>query len=143
MYKVKGDLKNKNLREKGEIIMEKTKREWLNEIKAELTDEGQIGFINEQLAQLDNKAEKARIRAAAKREAGDELRERIFNVLTDEPKTIPAIVAELNDEEISEAKARARLSQLVQLERVAKEKVKTDSGEKMGYFVPSVDEQAE
>ena len=81
--------------------MEKTKREWLNEIKAELTDEGQIGFINEQLAQLDSKAEKARIRAAAKREAGDELRERIFNVLTDEPKTIPAIVAELNDEELS------------------------------------------
>ena len=122
--------------------MEKTKREWLNEIKAELTDEGQIGFINEQLAQLDSKAEKARIRAAAKREAGDELRERIFNVLTDEPKTIPAIVAELNDEEISEAKARARLSQLVQLERVAKEKVKTDSGEKMGYFVaPTVDAQ--
>ena len=114
----------------------KTKREYFEGIKAQLTDPEEIAFIDDQIAQINAKAEKARIRAAAKKEAGDELREKIYDVLTNEPKTIPAIVEELNIEELTEGKARARLSQLVQLERVAKEKVKVDEGEKMGYYIP-------
>ena len=113
-----------------------TKVEMYNSIKAVLTDEEQIAFIDEQIAQAERKAEKARERATAKREAGDELRENIFSVLsTDTFKTIPEILEALGDEELSPAKVTARLSQLVKLERVAKEKVKTDKGDKLGYAI--------
>ena len=104
---------------------------------ADLTEK--VEFIDAQIAQIDAKAEKAKARAAEKKAAGDELRETIFGLLTSEPKTIPQIVEELDDETVSEAKVRARLSQLAQLERIAKEKVKTESGDKMGYFVPSAE----
>ena len=117
-----------------------TKVEMLTSIKAVLTDEEQIAFIDEMIAQTERKAEKARERAAAKREAGDELRETIFGVLsTEDFKTIPEILEAIGDEELSPAKVTARLSQLVKLERVIKEKVKTDNGDKMGYAIALVE----
>ena len=120
-----------------------TKKEILNAIRADLeaakvTDLSEkVEFIEAQIAQIDAKAEKARERAAIKKAEGDELRETIFNLLTSEPKTIPEIVDAIADEAVTDAKVRARLSQLFQLERISKEKIKTESGEKMGYFVPA------
>lgn len=122
-----------------------TKKELFLSIKEDLVATGgnvadyeeKIAFIDEQVKQIDTKADKARERAANKKAEGDALREAIYNTLTSEPKTIPAICAELGDEEITEAKVRARLSQLVSLDRVEKEKVKVDGGEKMGYFIPA------
>lgn len=117
-----------------------TKIEMLNSIKEVLTDAEQVAFIEEMIAQTERKAEKARERAAAKKEAGDELREAIFNILSTETfKTIPEILAEIDDEEITPAKVTARLSQLVKLDRVVKEKVKTDNGDKMGYAIALVE----
>lgn len=120
-----------------------TKRELFTSIKTDLMAAQEnvadfnekVAFIDDQIAQIDSKAEKARARAAEKRAIGDELRETIYGLLTSEPQTIPAITAQIEDETVSEAKVRARLSQLVQAERVAKEKVKTEAGEKMGYFI--------
>lgn len=120
-----------------------TKKEILVALKADITAANvadmteKVEFIDSQIAQIEAKAEKAREKAAEKRAAGDELRETIFGLLSAEPKTIPEITAELGDEEVTEAKVRARLSQLFQLDRIAKEKIKTESGEKMGYFVPA------
>ena len=123
-----------------------TKKETLIAIKADIEAAKvenlaeKVEFIDGQIAQIDAKAEKAKERAAAKKAEGDELRETIYNLLTSEPKTIPEIVAEVADESISDAKVRARLSQLFQLERISKEKVKTESGEKMGYYIPTIEE---
>lgn len=120
-----------------------TKKEILLALKADITAAQvadmveKVEFIDSQIAQIEAKAEKAREKAAEKRAAGDELRETVFNTLSAEPKTIPEIVAILDNEEITEAKVRARLSQLFQADRIAKEKIKTEAGEKMGYFVPA------
>ena len=141
MCKLRETLKIKKLREKGEIVM--TKKEILLALKADITAAQvadmveKVEFIDSQIAQIEAKAEKAREKAAEKRAAGDELRETVFNTLSAEPKTIPEIVAILDNEEITEAKVRARLSQLFQADRIAKEKIKTEAGEKMGYFVPA------
>ena len=136
MYKVEVTQIYKNFKEKKEINT-MTQREMYESIKTKLTDAEEIAFIDEKIAQIDAKAAKAKVRAAAKKEEGDALRETVFSMLTGAPKTIPQICEEINDEAITEAKIRARLSQLVQLERVAKEKIKTDAGEKMGYYIPA------
>lgn len=119
-----------------------TQKEWFNQIKGKLTDIDEIAFINAQIAKLDAKAAKAKIRATEKRAAGDQLRDTIQALLTTEPKTIPTILEELDDENLTEAKIRARLSQLVEFGMAEKTKVKIDSGEKMAYFIPATDEQA-
>ena len=120
-----------------------TKREMLIAIKNDLVANSdaitdcaeKVEFLEAQIAQLDAKATKAKERAAEKKAVGDELREAIYNTLTSEPMTIPEIASTFDDETVTEARVRARLSQLVQADRIAKEKVKTESGEKMGYFI--------
>lgn len=111
-----------------------TKREMFVGIMGKLTDEADIAFIQERIDELDRRAEKTRERAEARKVEGDELREAIYNVLGDTPRTIPEILAALNDADLTPNKITARLTQLVKLEKVGKEKVKTDAGEKMGYF---------
>lgn len=111
-----------------------TKREMFVGIMGKLTDEADIAFIQERIDELDRRAEKTRERAEARKVEGDELREAIYNVLGDTPRTIPEILAALGDEELTPNKITARLTQLIKLEKVGKEKVKTEAGEKMGYF---------
>lgn len=112
-----------------------TNRERFVAIMGKLTDEADIAFIQERIDALDRRAEKTKERAAARKVEGDELREAIYNVLGDTPRTIPEILAALGDEELTPNKITARLTQLIKLEKVGKEKVKTEAGEKMGYFV--------
>lgn len=70
-------------------------------------------FIDHELELLDNKAVAAAKRAATKRQAGDELREKVYSVLsTDEFMTINQIVAALGDPDISPQMVTARLTQL-------------------------------
>ena len=114
-----------------------TNREMFEQIKGKLTDAEEIAFIETQIAALDRKAEKARERAAAKKAEGDELREKIYEVLSTETMTIPQIIAAVGIEDLTPAKVTARLRQLVELEKVAKEKVKTETGDKMGYYIPT------
>ena len=111
-----------------------TKREMFVGIMGKLTDEADIAFIQERIDELDRRAEKTRERAEARKVEGDELREAIYNVLGDTPRTIPEILAALDDADLTPNKITARLTQLVKLEKVGKEKVKTDAGEKMSYF---------
>ena len=111
-----------------------TKREVLEQIKAKLTDEVEIEVVQSLIDQIDKRAEKARERAAAKKVAGDDLRERIHDVLGDTPRTIPEILAALGDEDLTPSKITPRLTQLIKLGCVGKEKVKTEAGEKMAYF---------
>jgi len=87
-----------------------------------------IEFIDKQISQIEVKAEKAKIRATEKQKAGDELRDRVKSILTDELQTADDITAQIGDESITKAKVIARLTQLVKNGDAEKEDVKTEDG---------------
>ena len=91
------------------------------ELKGEMVE-----FINKEIATIDARAEKAKERAAAKREAGDELREAVKAVLTSDLQTADAILVQLDGEELTKQKVIARLTQLVNAGVATKEDVKTE-----------------
>lgn len=114
-----------------------TKAMWFEEIKAvvETSDyerkDDAIEFIDKQLELIASKAEKARERAAKTKAEGDELREAVRAVLTDEFQTIDDIVAQIAEEGVTKAKVTARLTQLVKAEMAEKDQVKADDGRKV------------
>ena len=110
-----------------------TKKEYYDLIKnviveanIEMKDE-LIEFIDKQKAQIEAKAEKAKARAAEKKENGDELRDQIKSLLTNELQTVDDITNQIADEEVTRAKVIARLSQLVKNNEVEKTDIKVDS----------------
>lgn len=114
-----------------------TKAMWFEEIKAvveasdyEKKDEA-VEFIDKQLELIASKAEKARERAAKTKAEGDELREAVRAVLTDEFQTIDDIVAQVAEEGVTKAKVTARLTQLVKAEMAEKDQIKADDGRKV------------
>jgi len=109
-----------------------TKKEYFNELKslvekAESEIKGElIYFIEAQIASIDNKAEKAKERAAAKKAEGDALREMVKSTLTNDLQTADDIFAKLDGEDLTIAKVRARLTQLVNLGEAEKADIKTE-----------------
>jgi len=85
-----------------------------------------VAFIEKEIASIEAKAEKAKARAAEKRAAGDELRDAVQSVLTEELQTIDTITSQVEGEEITKAKVTARLTQLVKAGIAEKADVKTD-----------------
>ena len=116
-----------------------TKKDYFAQIKAIVAGadvEGKdelIAFVNKQVEMLDAKAAKAKERAANKKAEGDELREVIATVLTDEFQTADEITAQVEGEDITKAKVVARLTQLVKARIAVKEQIKVDSAKKMAY----------
>ena len=102
-------------------------KEKVEETNIEEKDE-LIEFINKQISQIEAKAEKAKIRAIEKQKAGDELRDKVKSILTNELQTADAIVAQIDDEDVTKTKEIARLTQLVKNDDVEKEDVKTEDG---------------
>ena len=96
-----------------------TKRDYyemLKEIVLNANVEGAtelVEFIDKQVSLIDSKAEKAKARNAEKKANGDELREAVQNVLTDEFQTIDAIISQIKGEEITKEKITSRLTSLV------------------------------
>ena len=117
-----------------------TKRDYyemLKEIVLNANVEGAtelVEFIDKQVSLIDSKAEKAKARNAEKKANGDELREAVQNVLTDEFQTIDAIVSQIEGEEITKAKITARLTSLVKNGIAEKEDVKDDEGRKLKAY---------
>lgn len=112
-----------------------TKRDYYEEIlsiltETDLTDETSalVDFVRNQIDTLDKRAEKAKERAAEKKVEGDELRETVKSVLTNDFQTVETIVTALDNEEITKAKVIARLTQLVNLGEVEKTDIKDESG---------------
>ena len=111
-----------------------TKREYFEQIKGiikgtKVENENElIYFLESQIESIDKKALKAKERAVAKKEAGDELREIVKSVLTNDFQTAEEITAKINVEDISKAKVIARLTQLVNLGEVEKTDIKDESG---------------
>lgn len=92
-----------------------------SDIKEEL-----IYFIESQITSIDNKALKAKERATAKKAEGDALRETVKSILTEDFQTADDIFAKLDGEDLTIAKVRARLTQLVNLGEAEKADVKTE-----------------
>ena len=117
-----------------------TKRDYyemLKEIVLNANVEGTtelVEFIDKQVSLIDSKAEKAKVRNAEKKANGDELREVVQNILTDEFQTIDAIVAQIEGEEITKAKVTARLTALVNNGIAEKTDVKDDEGRKLKAY---------
>lgn len=100
-----------------------------------------LDVFDKAVEQLDAKNAKAKERAAEKRAEGDEVRQRIFDVLTDEYKTLDDIAADLDDAEITKSKIVARLAQLVKAGQVEKDDVKNGERKVKGYRVAAPTEE--
>lgn len=124
-----------------------TKKDWYGEIRkivetSEVVEDeiknGALEFIDSQVQALEAKAIKAQADAEKKKAEGDELREAVFKVLTNELQTIEQITdqvaAAVEDVEVSKAKVTARLTQLVKLEKVGKAMVKTEDGRRVTAY---------
>jgi superfamily I DNA/RNA helicase len=117
-----------------------TKRDYyemLKEIVLNANVEGAselVEFIDKQVGLIDAKAEKAKARNAEKKANGDELRDAVQAILTDEFQTIDAIVAQVEGEEITKAKVTARLTSLVNNGIAEKTDVKDDEGRKLKAY---------
>lgn len=118
-------------------ITKKDYYETLKEIVTNAKTEGAselINFINKQINLIEAKSEKAKARNAEKKANGDELRDVVQAILTDEFQTIDAIVAQIEGEEITKAKVTARLTSLVNNGIAEKTDVKDDEGRKLKAY---------
>ena len=87
-----------------------------------------LAFVEKQVEMIENKAEKAKARAAEKKAEGDALRDAVQAVLTEEYQTINDIASQVEGEEITKAKITARLTSLVKNGLAEKADVKTEDG---------------
>ena len=119
-------------REKFEMLKEIIR----GDVNVEMTVEQAelIDFLDAQIVAIDTKAEKAKARNAEKKANGDELREVVASVLTEDFQTIDAIVAQIEGEEITKAKVTARLTALVNNGIAEKTDVKDDEGRKLKAY---------
>lgn len=112
-----------------------------------VTAEDVIAYTDTTIEQLDNKAARARERAAQKKVEGDALRDAVEAVLTDEFQTIAAIVAQVDEDAVTPAKVTARLTALVKAGLAHKTKVDAGDGRKVnGYAAgpaPETEDDAE
>ena len=98
-----------------------------------------VDFCDKEIAALGAKAEKAKVRAAAKKAAGDELRAVVASVLTNEPMIAEDILASIEgDEDLTKAKVIARLTQLVKAGEAVKSEITVDGKKKMAYALARV-----
>ena len=109
-----------------------TKRDNFNAIIEVLTDAGREDLakvIEHEIELLDNKAAKAKAKAAEKKTEGDALRNAVQAVLTDEFATIKEITDKVEGEDITSAKVQFRLNALVNAGIASKEQVVVGEGE--------------
>lgn len=119
-------------REKFEMLKEIIR----GDVNVEMTVEQAelIDFLDAQIVAIDTKAEKAKARNAEKKANGDELRDVVQAILTEEYQTIDAIVAQIEGEDVTKAKVTARLTSLVKNGLAEKEDVKDEEGRKLKAY---------
>ena len=98
-----------------------------------------IDFADTTIAQLEAKAAKAKERAAKVKAEGDEIRDAIEAVLTDEFKPIATIIAEVGIEDLTPGKVSARVGQLIKLGRATKADIKVGDKKVKGYGLPGAE----
>lgn len=102
-----------------------------------------VEYTTKTQEQLAAKAAKAKEKQAEKKAVGDELRDIVQAVLTDEYQVIADITAQVDVADITPSKVTARLSQLVKAGIAQKEQVKVGDRKVMGYRLASEIEDAE
>jgi len=103
-----------------------------------VTPDDFMEYIETTIESLDKKAVAAQKRAAERKAAGDELRAQIKATLGETPKTIPEIMAELDNPEVTNAMVVSRLGQLVKLGEIFKSDVKRDDRTLKAYSTVEV-----
>ena len=107
------------------------------EMVGEIPADEVIAFIDKSVEQIDNKATKAKEKAAEKKAAEDDIYKAVVAALTADFQTIDEITAAVQeatgDEEITKSKVTARLTKAVKAEVAKKEQVKRDSRKVMAY----------
>lgn len=93
-----------------------------------------IDFVDEQIEQIQAKAEKAKQRAAEKRAEGDALRNTIQSLMTNEWQSIDEIFNQIEDEEVTRSKITARLTQLIKAGVIEKDSQKSETGNKQMVY---------
>lgn len=88
-----------------------------------------IEFVTAEIALLDKKAVKAKEQAKAKKAGDDALTVAIQNVLTDDFAPVSEIVAKVDMEDLTNAKAVYRLNALVKAGVAVKEDITVGGGE--------------
>lgn len=99
-------------------------------------------YVAKTIEQIENKAAKAKERAATKKSEGDELRHAVADVLTEELQTAEDILGQIEAEDITKSKVVARLTALIKDGFARKEQIKVDSRKVMGYALPAAVEEA-
>lgn len=77
-----------------------------------MTTEEVVAFFENEIGNLDKRAERSRATAAKKREAGDALMESVKAALTDDFQTIADVAAQIEGEEVTASKVTYRLNAL-------------------------------
>ena len=121
-----------------------TKAMVLDIIKEKWTDEETRALVEEYCANehalIEKKAVKAKERAAAKKVAGDELREVIASLLTTEPQTADEIAAKIavaeGEDPVTRGKVVPRMTQLIELGLASKTEVSVDGKKRTAYTLP-------
>lgn len=80
---------------------------------AEMTNEEMIAFCENEIGNIEKRAERSRAATAKKREAGDALMETVKAVLSGDFQTIADIAAQIEGEEVTASKVTYRLNALV------------------------------
>ena len=102
-----------------------------------------IEYAETTIAQLEAKAAKAKVRAAEKKANGDELRAAVAAVLTDEYQTVEQIAAQIEGEDVTNAKIIARLTALVKAGEAHKTDIKVDNKTRKAYAAGPAPEETE
>lgn len=96
----------------------------------DITPNEVIAYVDTTIEQMDKKNAKAAERAAAKRAEADEVTEKIFAVITEEPKTVAQVITDVDVEDLTSAKVAARVRKLVEAGKVVKVDAKNADGKK-------------
>lgn len=104
---------------------------YFNGENVEIENEAFIEFCQDQIADLDKKAAKAKERAAAKKAEGDELTDLVLSALTDEYQTIADITVVVAETvpDVSASKVTARLTKLFNAGAIEKEQISVEDSE--------------
>ena len=104
---------------------------YFNREAVEIENEAFVEFCQDQIADLDKKAAKAKERAAAKKAEGDELTDLVYSVLTDEYQTIADITVVVAETvpDVSASKITARLTKLFNTGVIEKEQISVEDSE--------------
>lgn len=113
------------------------------EIDGDVTKEDILDYVETTIAQLEAKAAKAKERAAKVKAEGDEIRDAIEAVLTDEFKPIAQIIEEVGIEDLTAGKVSARVGQLIKLGRATKADIKIGDRKVKGYALPGATVETE